>query len=107
MLIGLAAWTLAGPAGALLAGEREEIKALVEEAIAARGGAERLKGVRAAVWKSEGATPTRTSRATLYGQVPGMFRLESERTQGGRTTLFVKVINGDKGWLVRRARPGR
>src|SRR5262249_16363782 len=81
--------------------------ALVEQAIAARGGADRLNGVRAAVWKSEGATPTRTSRATLYGQVPGKFRLESERTEGGRTTLHVKVINGDKGWTVEKgkARP--
>jgi hypothetical protein len=86
-----------GPAGAA---EKEDLKALVEEAIAARGGAARLEKLRAAVWKSEGVKPTRTSRAVLYGQLPGKFRLESARTEDGKTTLFVKIINGDRGWTL-------
>jgi hypothetical protein len=96
--MGLAASLIIGPLSLVRAGEQEEIKAIVDAAIAARGGEAKLKGVRAAVWKSEGISPARTTRASLYGQVPGQFRLESERFENGRVTLFIKIINGDKGW---------
>src|SRR5262245_46907400 len=96
--MGLAASLIVGPLSLVQAGEQEEIKAIVDAAIAARGGEAKLKGVRAGVWKSEGISPGRTTRASLYGQVPGQFRLESERFENGRITLFVKIINGDKGW---------
>ena len=89
---------LAGEAGR--ADEQERLKALVDEAIKAKGGERRLIELRAAVWKSQGVKPGRTTRATLYGQLPGKFRLESERTENGRTILFVKIINGDRGWTL-------
>lgn len=86
--------------GAARADEAERLKALVEEAIKAKGGEARLVELQAAVWKSRGTGPERTTSATLYGQLPDKFRLESERTTGGKTTRFVKVINGEKGWAV-------
>jgi hypothetical protein len=50
----------------------------------------------------DGRTPLApsSSLATLYGQLPDKFRLESERTTDGETTRFVKVINGQRGWVV-------
>jgi outer membrane lipoprotein-sorting protein len=99
-------WALAAGLSLLLAGgaaradEPERLKALVEEAIKAKGGEARLIELQAAVWKSRGTGPERTTRATLYGQLPDKFRLESERTTDGKTTRFVKVINGDRGWAV-------
>src|SRR5262245_20836517 len=98
--IGLSAALLAWVAGAARAGEKEDIRALVDAALAAKGGEKSLNALRAAVWKSEGERPGRTTRAALAGQLPGQFRLESERTVDGKTTLFVKIINGDKGWVL-------
>jgi hypothetical protein len=86
--------------GAARADEQGQLKALVEEAIKAKGGESRLADLQAAVWKSQGTGPERTTRATLYGQLPDKFRLESERTVDGKTTRFVKVINGKRGWTV-------
>jgi hypothetical protein len=102
--MGLAVLVIVGPMSLVPAGEPEEIKAVVDAAIAARGGEAKLKGVRAAVWKSEGISPTRATRASLYGQVPGQFRLESERFENGKITLFIKIINGDKGWTTEGGR---
>ncbi len=103
-------WVMAGPVLLLLAGgasraaEAERLKALVEEAIKAKGGEARLIELQAAVWKSRGTGPERTTRATLYGQLPDKFRLESERTTDGKTTRFVKVINGKRGWTMQDGR---
>jgi hypothetical protein len=91
-------------AGAARADEQGQLKALVEEAIKAKGGEARLIELQAAVWKSQGTGPERTTRATLYGQLPDKFRLESERTVDGKTTRFVKVINGKRGWTIEGGR---
>jgi hypothetical protein len=96
----LAPLALLGARPLALADEAKEIKALVSQAIAARGGAARLEKLRAAVWKSEGERPGRSTRATLYGEVPGKFRLESRRTVDGKTHLFIKIVNGDRGWII-------
>jgi hypothetical protein len=96
----LAALALLGPGPLTWADEAKEIKALVSQAIAARGGTARLEKLQAAVWKSEGERPGRTTRATLYGQLPGKFRLESQRTVDGKTHLFIKIVNGDRGWII-------
>jgi hypothetical protein len=98
--LALVALALPWQVGFARAGETEDTKALVDQVIAAHGGAARLAKLRAAVWKTEGVRPGRTTRATLYGQLPGKFRLESERTANGRTILFVKIINGDRGWTL-------
>jgi hypothetical protein len=96
----LAAGLMLLASGAARADEPARLKALVEEAIKAKGGEGRLVELQAAVWKSQGTGPERTTRATLYGQLPDKFRLESERTVNGKTTRFVKVINGERGWAV-------
>src|SRR5260370_35734444 len=67
MWMGLAVCSLAWCAGATSAGEQEEIKALVEDAIAARGGEAALKKVKAAVWRSGGGQDTRPGRPPLCG----------------------------------------
>jgi hypothetical protein len=84
----------------VLAAEQEEIQALVQQAIKARGGEARLAQLQAAVWKTRGSFNGRTSRATLYGQLPDKFRLESESVVDGKTVRFVRIVNGDRGWVL-------
>lgn len=101
LAVGAVLW-LSSPARC---GEQEQLKTLIAQAIEAKGGAARLARLKAAVWKSRGTRPDRTSHATLYGQLPDQFRLESERTTDGKTTRFVKIINGDRGWTQEGSGP--
>jgi hypothetical protein len=59
-----------------------------------------LAQLQAAVWKTRGSFNGRAGRATLYGQLPGQFRLESESVVNGKTARFVRIINGDRGWVL-------
>jgi hypothetical protein len=91
---------LAGAARA--ADDDKEAKAILDKAIKALGGEDKLAAVKAASWKYKG-------KITFGGQdndftglsvVQGMdhFRQEFEGEFGGNKLKGVLVVNGDKGW---------
>jgi hypothetical protein len=82
---------------AVRADEPPEVKAVLDKAIAAVGGADKLAQLKAGVWTTRAAG--RQSETKLYGQLPGQFRLESERVVDGKPITVVRVIDGKSGWV--------
>jgi hypothetical protein len=82
---------------AAVADEPPAVKAVIDRAIQAAGGADKLAQLKAGVWTTKSAG--RTSETKLYGQLPGQFRLESERTVDGKPIVVTRVIDGDSGWV--------
>ena len=76
--------------------------AVLDKAIQALGGAEKLGKVKAATWKAKGTIRIGgndsdfTSQSTVQG--PDQFRQEFEGEFGGNKVTGVTVLNGDKGW---------
>jgi hypothetical protein len=84
------------------AADDDACRAVVDRAIAAAGGAERLGGLKAAVWKTKGTFGGRPSAATLSGKLPDCFRLDSEGPgPDGKPVRFTRVLNGGQGWTER------
>ena len=82
---------------AACADEPPEVKAVIDRAIKAAGGADKLAQLKAGVWSSRSAgRPTETK---LYGQLPNQFRLDSERTVDGKPVVVTRVIDGATGWV--------
>src|SRR5690242_10731612 len=101
-----AAWVVlvVGVAGAAAADEPQDVRQLIDRALKAAGGTERLAQPRAYTFKQEMTARSKrapdgvTTRATYYFQPPKKFRLEEEGQKAGRTSKYVEVINGNKGW---------
>lgn len=86
---------------AVPADESAEARAVVDRALAAVGGADALGGVRAGVWKTSGTFKGRPSRGSFRGELPGKFRIDSQRPAGnGGTVTVSRIVDGDKGWVV-------
>jgi len=79
------------------ADEPPAVKAVLDRAIQAVGGADKLAQLKAGVWTTRAAG--RQNETKLYGQLPGQFRLESERTVDGQPVTVVRVIDGNSGWV--------
>jgi hypothetical protein len=96
---GLAALSLS-PARAA---DAKDPNALVEKAIAAAGGAEKLGKVKAASWTGKGTLHLMGSENALTLQFttdgPDHWRQEAMANVGGMDVKLVVVVNGDKGWL--------
>jgi hypothetical protein len=79
-----------------------DARAIVDKAIQAMGGAEKLNGIKAAMWKSKGKISFGgndndfTSTTTVQGL--DHFRNEFEGDFGGNTVKGVIILAGDKGW---------
>lgn len=86
----------------LARGDDKDPTAVLDKAIKAAGGEEKLKKVDAITWKSKvaitfnGNTNDITSHATIQGL--DHYRSEIEGEFGGNPFKGVTVINGDKGW---------
>ncbi len=89
-------------AGSLARADDKDPNAVLDKAIKAMGGEEKLKHVDALSWTSKADitfnenTSHFTSHATLQG--PDHYRSEMEGEFGGNPVKGVTVINGDKGW---------
>jgi hypothetical protein len=90
-----------GGAGSARADDKE-LKALIEKAVKAAGGEEKLTKFKAATWKSKGtyhgmgvAIPYTAEWAV---QRPGQFRAEITSDVDGNKFTFAIVFNRDKGW---------
>src|SRR4051812_31482935 len=69
----LAALAVATSAGSAQAQPPADAKALLDQAITAKGGVAKLSELKAAVWTTRGVNSP--SGARLQGQMPGQFRL--------------------------------
>jgi hypothetical protein len=93
------ALALGGPARAA---DDKDAKAILDKAIKALGGEEKLKALQAVTWKAKGTISFGgndsdfTSRATAQGL--DHYRGEFEAEFGGNKIKGVTVLAGDKGW---------
>jgi len=88
--------------GSLVRADDKDPSTVLDKAIKALGGEEKLKKVGAISWKSKvtitfnGNSNELTSHATIQGL--NHFRSEFEGEFGGNPSKGVTVLNGDKGW---------
>jgi hypothetical protein len=100
----LAAAAALAAAGVAVPADTGDVKALIDRALQAAGGADRLAQPRAYSFKQEMTTKSKknpagvTSTATFYFQPPKKFRMEEEGQLNGRPVTYVEVINGNRGW---------
>jgi hypothetical protein len=85
-----------------LADDDQDAKAVVDKAVKALGGAQKLGAVKAFAWKAKGKHKINdndggfTSKVTLQGI--DHFRQEFDGDFGGNQVKGVIVLDGDKGW---------
>jgi hypothetical protein len=88
--------------GATARADDKDTKAILDKAIKALGGEDKLGGVKAATWKAKGTISfggnesSFTSTTTLQGL--DHYRSEFEGEFGGNAVKGVVVLDGDKGW---------
>jgi len=81
----------------------KEVRAVVEKAIKAHGGADKLAKFKGAVVKGKGSADIGgmnveyTSTTTL--QLPDRMRLDVDLDVNGMKITFTQVLNGHKGWI--------
>jgi hypothetical protein len=80
----------------------KETDAVLDKAIKALGGEEKLKAVKATTWKSKGTLTFNENEGAVTTQttVQGLdhYRQVFEGEFGGMKVMGVTVMNGDKGW---------
>jgi hypothetical protein len=98
----LALALVSGLSGPGWAADAKDTKAILDKAIKALGGEEKLSKIQAASWKTKGTfffggneNPV-TTQTTVQG--PDHFRQELEGDFGGNKVKGVTVLAGDKGW---------
>jgi outer membrane lipoprotein-sorting protein len=102
MLVGLCLAVTAGAAGG-----DDDVTQLIDRALKAHGGADRLAQPRAytvvveMTSKSRRAPAGVSSTATHSFQPPNQYRLEEDAVRGGRPSKYVEVYNGNRGWTKR------
>ncbi len=91
-----------GLGGLARADSTADVQAVIDKAIKALGGEEKLNGIKAATWKSKGTISFMgndnqfTSKTTVQGH--DHLRQEFEGEFGGNKVMGVTVLAGDKGW---------
>ena len=98
----LALLLVAGPAAAAL-GDDKDPQAILDKAIQALGGEEKLKKAEAISWKSKGTMTFNGNEMDVktHAISRGLthYRRESEVESDQGTRKFVMVLGGDKGWF--------
>ena len=93
---------LAAGLGANARSDDRDAQAVLDKAMKALGGEDKLAKLQAATWKAKGTIRIGgndsdfTSQSTVQG--PDQFRQEFEGEFGGNKVTGVTVLNGDKGW---------
>jgi hypothetical protein len=84
--------------------DKDDATAIVERALQAAGGADRLALPRAYTFKQDMTTRTKknpvglTTHSTFYFQPLKKFRMEEEGELKGQPIKYVEVISGNRGW---------
>lgn len=98
----LLAIVLVAPAGRLARADDKDPKAILDKAIQALGGEEKLKKTENVTWKSKGTLTLNgnDNPISVKGTVQGLdhYRAEVEGEFGGNEVKGVVVLNGNKGW---------
>src|SRR3954453_12407730 len=85
-------------------GVADDVQQLVDRALKAHGGVERLSPPRAytvvveMTSKSKRTPAGASSKATHSFQPPNQYRLEEDMLRGGRPAKYIEVYNGNRGW---------
>src|SRR5262249_48321930 len=92
---------LVAPAAALRADDQADVKPLLDKAIKAMGGEEKLAKLRAGSCQTKltaqgGNEFVATLNVSWQGR--GQYRIEAEAQENGQSHKVVAVINGDEGW---------
>jgi hypothetical protein len=103
----IAAVTVLVVFGSVVADDSKDARALIDRALNAAGGAEKLAQPRAYSFKQEMTEKTNKATAAVvtktmyYFQPPNQYRREEESQRGGRPSKYVEVISGNRGWAKR------
>lgn len=88
-----------GASAGLCRGDDSTPEGIVDRAIRAHGGEERLAGLTGCVMRSRTAfTDGVTSDSEVTVQLPGRYRSSSTLSSGVKSRASVMVIDGDQGW---------
>lgn len=86
-----------------LRGDDKDLRAVIDKAIKARGGAEALAKLPASTWKAKGKAHVLGQEIDFTGewaiQPPGQSRVIFEFEFAGQKIQRIQVVNGDKGWV--------
>jgi len=101
--------TLAVTAGLFLAvpvpmhADDSDVQAILDKAIEAHGGADKLTKFPAATVKGKGSVTVADQKIDFTQsnavQFPGQFRFEAQIDASGATYTFLILVDGDKGWM--------
>jgi hypothetical protein len=98
----LLAALVSGPAGPAKGADDKDVQAVLDKAIKALGGAEKLGAVKAFTWKTKGTISFGGSdnefTSTVTVQDLDHLRSEFEGEFGGNKVKGITVLVGDKGW---------
>jgi outer membrane lipoprotein-sorting protein len=90
-------------AASIHAEEQDQARGVIEKAIHARGGADRLAKIKAIKYKSKGTVHVGGQDAEYKGeftiQFPDQTRSEIDTEFGSQAMRIVVVLNRDKGWM--------
>jgi hypothetical protein len=88
--------------GRLALADDQEAKAVIDKAVKALGGAEKLGAAKAVTWKSKGKLRRNDSESDFSSKVTArgieQFRQDFEGDFGGNPIKGVTILDGDKGW---------
>jgi hypothetical protein len=92
---------------ATAADDPQDVRALIDRALAAAGGPEKLAQPRAYSFKQEMTAKNKSTpdgvvtKTTYYFQPPNRYRREEESQRSGRPSKYIEVISGSRGWAKR------
>jgi hypothetical protein len=108
-------WCFLAFTAAARADDQADAKAVIDKALKAMGGADKVAKFKAGTWKAKATAEHDGNKVTLTteGTWQGLdqLRVDSEARLAGQTEKIQTVINGDKGWakkgdMVREAPEG-
>jgi len=101
--VGLLVLGLLVVTGAIRAADETGVKAVIDKALKAMGGAEKVAKFKAASCKFKVTRDENGQQFTVEGEAlwqgARQARLDAEVAEGGQTNKVGLVINGDKGWV--------
>src|SRR5262245_60749549 len=103
MLAGIVLALVAGCSGRSDVADTDDPQTVIEKAIKAQGGADRLAQFRAGRWKGQGTLTLRgqdlpLTLETVY-QLPDKYKTEMRFSVQGKEVVVIQVLEGDKGWM--------